>query len=90
MARINIRVQPRASRNAIVGFDTEGTLRVRVTAPPAEGQANEAVERALADALGIGRTSVQIVRGTTSRNKVVEIDGLDVEEVKRRIRELGL
>ena len=85
MTRINVRVQPRASRNEVAGYADDGTLRVRVTAPPADGQANAAVERTLADALNIGRTSVQIVRGMSSRNKVVEIDDLSESEIRNRI-----
>lgn len=88
MTRINVRVQPRASRNEITGFDAEGVLKVRVTAPPADGQANDAVERAIADALGLGRTAVQIVRGTTARSKVVEVDGLSENEIRQRIEAL--
>ena len=88
MTRINVRVQPRASRNEITGFDAEGVLRVRVTAPPADGQANDAVERAMAEALGLGRTAVQIVRGATARSKVVEVEGLSEDEVRQRIEAL--
>ena len=88
MTRINVRVQPRASRNEITGFDAEGVLKVRVTAPPADGQANDAVERAIADALGLGRTAVQIVRGATARSKVVEVDGLSEDEIRQRIEAL--
>jgi uncharacterized protein (TIGR00251 family) len=87
--RLTVRVQPRASRNEVTGFDADGVLKVRVTAPPADGQANEAVERAIADALGIGRTSVKIVRGATARSKVVEITGLGEEEVRRRLKALA-
>ena len=89
MTRLNVRVQPRASRNEITGFDAEGMLKVRITAPPADGQANDAVERELAAALGIGRTRVKIVRGASSRSKVVEIEGLSEEEVRQRIEALA-
>jgi uncharacterized protein (TIGR00251 family) len=71
--RLDVRVQPRASRNEIAG--TSGTaLRVRLTAPPVEGAANEALVEFLAAELGVPRRHVRIVAGAASRNKIVEID----------------
>jgi hypothetical protein len=88
MTRISVRVQPRASCNEITGYGDDGVLRIRVTAPPADGQANAAVERTLADALRIGRKSVQIALGMSSRVKVVEVDGLSEAEIRERIEAL--
>ncbi len=71
---INVRVLPRASRKGIeVGEDG---LKVRLTAAPVEGAANEQLVEILSDALGIRKSSFRIVRGQTSRNKVVEIKGV--------------
>ncbi len=84
MARITIRVQPRASASEISGYGADGALRVRVTAPPVEGAANEAVIRTLADALGVPKSSISILRGDTGRVKIVEIAGLDEAEVRAR------
>jgi uncharacterized protein (TIGR00251 family) len=67
-----IRVTPRASAN-VVGGERDGALLVRVTAPPVEGQANQAVARLLARSLGIAPSAVQIVRGGISRTKRVSI-----------------
>ncbi|OGL13240.1 MAG: hypothetical protein A3J45_11025, partial [Candidatus Rokubacteria bacterium RIFCSPHIGHO2_02_FULL_69_13] len=65
-----MRVQPRASRDEVVGW-REGVLRVRVTAPPVEGEANRAVEALLARTLGVARSAVSVVRGGQGREKLV-------------------
>lgn len=80
---ISVRVQPRAKRNEVTAED--GRLRVRVTAPPEDGTANEAVVALLAKSLGVPKRSVAIVRGHRSRDKVVDVDGLSVEEVLARL-----
>jgi uncharacterized protein (TIGR00251 family) len=82
---LSIRVIPRASKNAVIVRD--GRLTVRVTAPPVDSAANDAVRVALADALDVPRSAVQIVRGHASRQKVVEIDG-DAAELQRRLAAL--
>jgi uncharacterized protein (TIGR00251 family) len=82
-ARIAVRLAPRASRDAI-GVVIAGELVVRVTAPPVDGCANEALTRMLAKRLQVGRRSIKIVSGQHSRRKVVEIDGMTEEEVRRR------
>ena len=83
-ARLSIRLTPRASRDAIAGFEGE-TVRVRVTAPPVEGRANRALVRLLAKRLGVPRGSVRVVAGQASRNKVVAVDGLGAAERRRRL-----
>jgi len=84
VARIVLRVVPRASRDVVVGIRM-GALLVRVTAAPVDGAANEAITRVLAKRLGIATRAVRIVRGQTSKSKVVEIEGLEVAEVWRRV-----
>lgn len=71
--RFDVRVQPRASKDEIAGV-REGTLRVRLRAPPVEGAANDALVSFLADELGLSRRQVRIVSGLGSRSKVVEVD----------------
>lgn len=83
-----VRVQPRASRDAIVGWQ-EGSLRVRVTAPPVEGEANLAVARLLARALGVAPSAVSVIRGARGRDKLVRIAGLDDDGVQRRLAPLS-
>ena len=77
--RLSVRVTPRASANAIDGFDATGKLRVRVTAPPADGAANEAVTKLLAKALGLPQRDVVLISGATSRDKVFEVEGDDAD-----------
>ena len=72
--RFSIRVRPGASRNQ-VGGSHHGALVVKVTARAVDGQANAAVLRALAEALGVPRRAVSIVSGATSRTKLVEVEG---------------
>jgi len=83
-ARVNVRVTPRASRAEIRGFAGD-TLQVRVTAAPVGGRANEALVRLLADRLRVPRGAVRIVAGHTAREKLLAIDGLTSEELRRRI-----
>jgi uncharacterized protein (TIGR00251 family) len=72
VVRLDIRVMPRASKNAVSGTHA-GRLVVRVTAPPVDDAANEAVVELLADTYGVPKRSVRIVSGHASRNKTVEI-----------------
>jgi uncharacterized protein (TIGR00251 family) len=83
--RIKLRVTPRSRADEIVGLREDGALLVRVTAPPREGEANEAVVRLLSRALGIPRTSVRIQGGARSRDKWVDVDGMDTAELRRRL-----
>ncbi|MGH9203896.1 MAG: DUF167 domain-containing protein [Vicinamibacterales bacterium] len=71
--RFDVRVQPRASKNEIVGVQN-GALRVRLRAPPIDGAANDALIELLADELGVSRRLVQIASGFGSRDKSVEVD----------------
>ena len=81
---IKVRVQPKSSRNQVDGFQ-DGALRVRVTAAPTEGQANAAVIALLAKTLGISKSRLEIIRGYSSRDKVVSVDTLTEQEVRRKI-----
>jgi uncharacterized protein (TIGR00251 family) len=82
VGRLAVRVQARARRNEIAGA-RGGRLLVRVTAPPLEGKANAAVCRLLAKRLGLAPGRVAVVRGASSRDKLVEIDGVEAEEARR-------
>ena len=85
---LKVRVQPKASRNLVDGYE-EGTLRLRVTAPPTEGKANAGVIALLAKTLGVSKSKLQIIRGYGSRDKVVSVDTLTEQEVRRRIEANG-
>lgn len=71
---LSVRVQPRASRDEIVGPHGEEALKVRITAPPVEGKANDHLVRFLAKAFGVPRTQVALLGGDSSRNKRLRID----------------
>ena len=79
--RFTVRLQPRASKNEIAGLQGRA-LKVRVTAAPVDGLANEAMVELLSKALKTSRRNVCIVSGHASRTKVVEISGTDLESVQ--------
>ena len=79
-----VRVHPRAKKNAITGILGDA-LKVSLTAPPVEGKANEACIEFFANLLKVPRSSVTITSGLTSRNKVVRIQGMAAEEIRKRL-----
>lgn len=86
--RLQVRVQPRASRNQVAATSGSKSLLVKVTAPPVKGAANRACIELLADALGIRKSALAIVKGHQARDKVIQIAGLSETEVFRRIENL--
>ena len=82
--RLNLRVSPGAARSAVVGRHGDA-WKVRVTAAPEAGKANDAVVRLLAQALSIPARAVEIVSGHASRDKTVTLDGLTPDEIERRL-----
>ena len=80
-----VRVVPRASRNKIAGIH-DGAVRIRLTAPPVEGAANEALVAFLSSVLRVPKRDIELVSGQTARNKVVSVSGLSPEEVLARLR----
>ena len=83
---LRVRVQPRASRDALSG-EREGALVVRLTAPPVEGAANEALARLLGKTLGVAPSAVRVVSGAAGRNKLVSVAGLDAATARARLGE---
>ena len=83
-ALVRVRVQPRASRDELVG-ERNGALVVRTTAPPAEGRANDALRRLVAKAAGIAPSRAVLVRGETARDKLLRLEGLSAAEAARRL-----
>jgi hypothetical protein len=84
MARITVKVQPRASRSEPAGRLGDA-WKLRVAAPPVDGKANQECIRLLAELAGVPRTAVRIVRGESARTKIVEIDGIGQQELERRL-----
>jgi uncharacterized protein len=83
--RLQISVSPKSRVEEIRASRADRTVRVRVTAAPEDGRANRAVLDLLREKLGVPRTAVRIAGGETSRKKWIEIDGLEEDEVWRRL-----
>jgi uncharacterized protein len=81
---LTIRLTPRAAREA-VDRRPDGVLAVRVTAPPVDGRANEALCRLIAKRAGVAPSSVSVVRGHRGRDKVVRIEGAEPAVVRERL-----
>ena len=81
---LRVRVQPRASRNEVVGWQDDA-LRVRVTAPPADGLANRAVTDLLARALRLPASQIALVRGAAARDKLFRVARLSAADVRLRL-----
>lgn len=82
--RFSVHVRPKSSRSAILGV-REGTLEVALTAPPADGAANAELVKLLARALEVRRGDVSIVVGTSSRGKVIEVNGMLPDDARTRL-----
>jgi uncharacterized protein (TIGR00251 family) len=84
MASLVIRLQPRAKRNAIVR-ERDGVLRVSVAAAPVDGRANAALCKLIAKRAGVARGRVSVVRGERSREKLVQVEGVALDELRRAL-----
>lgn len=82
--RLSVKVQPRASANEI-GPPLGDELKIKVTAPPVDSAANEALVKFLAEKLGCSRGRVELVRGGTSRHKTLLLHGFQPEEVVQKL-----
>jgi uncharacterized protein (TIGR00251 family) len=82
--RLRVRVIPRARHEGLAG-ERDGALLVRVTAPPVEGRANDAVCRVIARALGVAPGRVEVVRGHSAREKMLAIDGVEEDAARRAL-----
>lgn len=83
--KLRIRVTPKASRNQLTGWRGKH-LAVKVTAPPVEGAANQAVIKLLAKKLGLRASDIQIASGDSSRDKLVVIEGCEREDLLERLK----
>jgi len=80
-----VRVTPRASRNEIVELMQDGTIRVRIAAPPTDNESNETLMEFLSEILGVSRSRLDIVAGATGRDKLVAVMDMDVDTAHQRI-----
>ena len=81
MADLSVRLQPRARRDEVVG-ERGGVVVIRVTAPPVDGKANEALCRLIAKAAGVPPSRVSVVRGRSARDKVVRVEGVEIDALR--------
>lgn len=84
-ARISVKVKPRASRDALEGWQDDA-LVVRLTSPPVEGAANTSLIRLLARKTGLARSRIRIVSGEKGRTKVLEFTGVDPDDLRERLK----
>jgi uncharacterized protein (TIGR00251 family) len=80
-----VRVTPRASRNEIVEMLDDGTIKVRIAAPPVDDEANTALIEFLSDILGVPKSRLDIVAGASGRDKLIAVLDMDVETAHQRI-----
>lgn len=74
---IEVKVEPRSSQKGIAGVMDNNVLKVKLTSPPVEGAANEQLIEVLAEELKVKRSQVRVIRGQSSKRKVVEISGIE-------------
>jgi uncharacterized protein (TIGR00251 family) len=84
-AALTIRVTPRARKTEFSGILEDGTVRIRVSAPPVEGKANKALIKFLAKVLKVKKNQIEIVAGEKGLDKIVSILGMSAEQVQERI-----
>lgn len=84
-AALAVRITPRASRNEIVEIQDDGTVRIHITAAPVDGEANTVLVKFLAEILGVPKSRVDIVAGSTGRDKLIAVVDMDSEEMQKRI-----
>jgi uncharacterized protein (TIGR00251 family) len=82
---LEVQVQPRSSRNQVVG-EQDGRLKIKLTAPPVEGEANQALVNFLAQLLQIPKKNVKLLRGESSRHKLIEIMGVNAAELIAKLK----
>ena len=81
---LKVQVQPRASRDEVVGPHGDG-LKIRITAAPVAGAANKHLLKFLAKKLRVSRSQMSISSGATSKSKIIAIEGITAEEVRQRL-----
>ena len=81
---LNLKVTPNAAHSSVNGYK-DGVLQVRIAAPPVEGKANRELVTILSKTLGLRKSAIKIVKGQTSRNKVIRIEGLGNKEINERL-----
>ncbi|NDJ52194.1 MAG: YggU family protein [Chloroflexi bacterium] len=87
-AALTVKIVPKANKNEIVGIQTDGALKIRLMAPPVEGQANEELIKFLAAFFEVKPEDIEIVAGVDSRKKLVSIMNVQASEIEKRLKDL--
>lgn len=85
-AAFTVRVVTRAQKNEIVGVQEDNSLKIRLTASPSEGQANDALIKFLAERLGVPEGNIEIVAGRDSRDKWISVEGISTADVEEKLQ----
>ena len=85
---LKVRLIPRAKKNEISEFLPDGTIKIRLTAPPVEGKANKSLKKFLSSILGIPRSDIEIISGLKGRNKIIRVIGMDQKSIDRLIEQI--
>jgi uncharacterized protein (TIGR00251 family) len=87
-AAITVKVSPRAPKTELAGLMDDGTLKIRLAAPPVDGAANRALVDFLSQALDLPRSQIDIIAGETSERKLISLVGISPEEVDKAFRDI--
>jgi uncharacterized protein len=85
-AAFTVRVVTRAQRDEIVGLQEDGSLKIRLTAPPTDGKANEALIAFLASRLGVEQSAVDIIAGKDKRDKMITVEGISAGDIEDKLK----
>jgi uncharacterized protein (TIGR00251 family) len=83
--RLHLFIQPKSSKNEVVG-EHNGMLKIKITAPPVDGEANQALIEFLSKLIKLPKRQITIIKGETGRQKTVEIEGLDLPTAKSHFK----
>ena len=86
-AALTIRVTPRARKTEFGGVLEDGTVRIRVAAPPVDGKANKALIKYLSELFGVRKNKIELVAGEKGLDKIISIDGMPAAVAEERIQE---
>jgi uncharacterized protein (TIGR00251 family) len=87
-AAITVKVMPRARKTEVAGLMADGTIKIRVAAPPVDGAANQALVEFLAQALGLPKGQIEIIAGAASERKLISLVGISPEAVDAAFQRL--
>jgi uncharacterized protein (TIGR00251 family) len=85
-AAMAVHVTPRSRKNELTGISSDGTLRIRLTAPPVEGSANKALLELLAHILGVRTSALEIIAGEKGKDKIISVVDLDAHTLEERVK----